>query len=191
MPSASATGGPVSITASGDLSVGSVTAACQAVTLSALGALTDSNGPAPDVTALSATLNGSSIGSGSDPFETQVSFLTASGTSGAIYVSDLGTGTAAPTATAAGQGSNINFTSAGSIALRTVTAKGNTATLNAAGSITDGLASPGINIAAQTLNIVAPDGLGTSADPLGILVAQIATADGGLPGTFMVNAGPV
>ena len=189
--SASATGGAVSITALGDLDVGSVTAAGQAVTLSATGALIDPSGPALNVTAQTATLSGSSIGSPSDQFETQVSSLTATATSGGIYISDLGTGTITLTATAAGQGSNIDFTSAGSIVLMTVTAKGNTVTLNAAGSITNGLTSPGVNITAQTLSIVAPGGIGTSANPLEILVAQIATADGGTPGVFMNNAGPV
>ena len=191
MTSASATGGAVSITALGDLDVGSVTAAGQAVTLSATGALIDPSGPALNVTAQSATLSGSSIGSPSDQFETQVSSLTATGTSGGIYISDLGTGNVTLTATAAGQGSDIDFTSAGSIVLMTVTAQGNTVTLNAAGSITNGLTSPGVNITAQTLDIVAPGGIGTSANPLEILVAQIATADGGTPGVFMNDAGPL
>ena len=181
----------MSITTLGDLNVGSVTAAGQAVTLSATGALIDLNGPALNVTAQIATLSGSSIGSASDPLETQASSITATSTVGGIYISDLGAGTITLTATAAGQGSNIDFTSAGSIVLMTVTAKGNTVTLNAAGSITNGLASPGVNITAQSLSIVAPGGIGTSANPLEILVAQIAAADGGAPGVFMTNAGPV
>src|SRR5208337_3622040 len=109
--------------------------------------------PALNVTAQSAMLSGSSIGSTSDQFETQVSSLTATGTNGGIYISDLGTVTITLTATAVGQGSNIRFTSKGSIALMTVTAQANTVTLNAAGSITNGLTSPGVNITAQTLDI--------------------------------------
>jgi hypothetical protein len=189
--SASATGGDVSITNIGGLDVGSVTAAGHDVTLSATGALTDSNGPALNVTAQSATLSGSAIGSVGVPFETQVSSLTATGTSGSVYVSDLGTGTIMLTAKATGLGADVDFTSSGSIDLITVTALGNTVTLNAAGSITNGLASPGVNISAQTLNIVAPGGIGTSANPLEILVAQITTADGGTNGVFMEDAGPV
>ena len=191
LTSASATGGGVSVNAVGDLAVGPVTATGQAVTLSATGALTDSNGAALNVAAQSATLRGSSIGSSSDPFETNVSSLTATGTSGAIYVSDLGAGPVTLTAAAAGQGSNINFTGAGSVVLTTVTAKGNTVTLNAAGSITNGLGVPGVNITAQTLSINALSGIGTLANPLQILVAQIAAADGGAPGAFMTNAGAV
>jgi hypothetical protein len=195
--SASATGGDVSITTLGDLNVGSVTAPGQTVTLSATGALIDPSGPELNVTAQSAILSGSSIGSSSDPFETQVSSLTATGTSGAIHVGDLGTGTITLTATATGLGANINVTSLGSIVLNTVTAQGNTVTLNAVGSITNGLGLPGVNITAQTLSIVAPGslvvpgGIGTLANPLEILVAQIATADGGTYGVFMENAGAV
>lgn len=192
LSSASATGGAVSITNIGKLEVGSVTAVGQAVTLSATGALIDSNGPAVNVTAQSATLSGSSIGSSSDPFETKVlSSLTATATSGAVYISDLGTGTITLAATATGLGADINFTSLGSIVLKAVTAQGNAVTLNAAGSISNGLASPGVNITAQTLSIVAPGGIGTSVNPLEILVAQIAIADGGAPGVFMDNAGAV
>jgi hypothetical protein len=190
LTSASATGGAVSITTIGDLDVGSVTAAGQAVTLSATGALIGTSGSAPNVTAQSATLSGSSIGSSSDPFETEVSSLTATGTSGGVDITDLGTGTTTLTATAAGQGANIDFTSAGSIVLMAVTAQGNTVTLNAAGSITNGLTS-GVNITAQTLDMVAPGGIGTSANPLEVIVAQVAAANGGTPGAFMVNAGPL
>ncbi len=191
LPSASATGGAVSITALGDLDVGSVTAAGQAVTLSATGALIDTNGPALNVTAQTATLSGSSIGSSSDALETRVASITATTASGGIYISDLGTGSLTLTATALGAGAGINFTSAGSIDLMTVTAQGDTVTLNAAGSITNGLTTPGVNITAQTLSIVAPGGIGTSANPLEILVAQITSTDGGTPGVFMINAGPL
>src|SRR5207249_1122776 len=153
LPSASATGGAVSITTIGDLDVGSVMAAGQAVALSATGALIDPSGPALNVTAQSATLSGSLIGNSSDPFETQVSALTATGTSGAVYINDLGAGTITLSVTASGLGADIDFTSLGSIDLMTATAKGNTVTLNAAGAITNGLALPGVNITAQTLSI--------------------------------------
>ena len=137
--SASATGGAVSITAAGDLDVGTVTAAGQAVTLSAMGALIDPSGPALNITAQSATLSGLSIGSSSDQFETQVSSsITATATSGGIDISDLGTGSLTLTATALGAGADIDVDSAGSIVLIGATAQGDTVTLNAAGSITNG-----------------------------------------------------
>ncbi len=91
-------------------------------------------------------------------------------------------------------GSDIDFTSAGSIVLMTVTAQGNTVTLTAAGSITNGNAPatpPTVNITAQTLDIVALGGIGTSGNPLEVLVGQVATADGGTPGVFMDNASPL
>ena len=191
--SASATGGAVSITAVGDLDVGAVTAAGQAVTLSAMGALIDPSGPALNVTAQSATLSGLSIGSSSDQFETQVSSsITATATSGGIYISDLGTGSLTLTATALGAGADIDVDSAGSIVLIRCHRPGQH------GHPERGRVdhqrpstSPGVNITAQTLDIVAPGGIGTSANPLEILVAQIATADGGTPGVFMNNAGPL
>jgi hypothetical protein len=188
--SASATGGPVSITALGDLDVGTVTAAGQAVTLTATGGdLVNATGPALNITALSATLSGSMIGAPGDDLETEVSTITASATGGGIFIHDLGTGSLTLTATAAGAVADIDFTSAGSIVLMTVTAPGNTVTLRAAGSIT---ASPEpVNITAQTLDIVAPGGIGTSGTPLEVLVGQVAAADGGGPGVFMENAGPL
>src|SRR5262249_30666907 len=137
LPSASATGGDVSIATIGDLDIGSVTATRHAVTLSATGALIDPDGPQLNVTPPSATLKGSSIGSSSDRLETQVGSglpgLTATGTVGGVYIKDLSTGTITLTATAAGQGANIDIISAGSISLLTATSKGNTVTLNAAG----------------------------------------------------------
>ena len=192
--SASAAGGAVSITTLGDLDVGSVTAAGQAVTLSAGGALIDPSGPALNVTAESATLRGSSIGGPGDPLETQVSSITATATGGVLEISDRGTGSLTLTASAVGVGADIDFTSMGSIVLTTVTAQGNTVTLTAAGSITNGNAPatpPPVNITAQTLDIVAPGGVGTSGNPLEVLVGQVAKADGGTSGVFMDNAGPL
>jgi hypothetical protein len=189
------TGGDVSISALGDLDLSSVTAPGRNVTLSATGALIDPSGPALNLTAKNATLTGFSIGGPSDALETQVSSsITATATDGALYISDLGTGSLTLTLTATGQGSDIDFTSAGSMVLNTVTAKGNTVTLTStapAGTVTTVLPQPTVNIAAQTLDIVATGGIGTSADPLNVLVAQVATADGGTPGVFMVNAGPL
>jgi hypothetical protein len=189
--SASASGGAVSITTLGDLDVGSVTAAGQGVTLSAGGALIDSNGPALNVTAQSATVSGSSIGGPGDPLETQVSSITAMAADGVLEISDLGTGSLTLTASATGPGSDIDFTSAGSVVLTTVTTQGNTVSLMAAGSITTAIPQPTVNITAQTLDVVAPGGIGTSGNPLEVLVGQVATADGGTPGVFMNNAGPL
>ena len=198
LTSAAATGGAVAISATGDLDLGTVTAAGQAVTLTATGGeLVDPTGPALNITALSATLSGSMIGAPADDLESEVSTLTASATGGGIYLSDLGTGSLTLTATAVGVGADIDFSSAGSIVLMTATAQGNTVTLNAAGSITNGNAPavpptpPTINITAQTLDVVAQGGIATATNPLEVLVGQVAAADGGTLGVYMFNAGPL
>ena len=160
---------------------------------------------AASVTALNATLSGSEIGSPGDPLGTQVSSsITAKATSGPLYISDLSTGgTLMFTASAAGAGGDIDFTSAESIELVPITTSslpqgavtdpGNTVTLIAAGSITNGDPAPDsglVNITAATLNIVAPGGIGTSGDHLQVVVGEVNTEDGGSPGAYMDNAGP-
>ncbi|WP_146408323.1 dockerin type I domain-containing protein [Allorhodopirellula heiligendammensis] len=194
LASAAATGGPVSISASGDLTVSSVTATGQDVTLKASGKLIDGNGTTTNVSAASATLNGSMIGTSSDKIETEVSTLTAATTSGGVFVSDVGTGSLTLTATATGQAADIDIDSAGSIVLTTAIAQGDTVKLDAAGTITNGNAPPPpvkSNIIAKTLEITAPGGIGTPTNPLEADVNQVAVADGGSVGANINFTGPL
>lgn len=192
--SAVATGGAVSISASGDLTLGSVTANAQDVTLTSFGKLIDGNGAATNVSALNATLNGSMIGTSGNKIETDVSTITAATTTGGIFLSDASPAGLTLTATALGQAADIDIDSAGSIILNTVIAQGDTVKLRAIGSITDGNDPPlpvEVNIIAKTLDIAAPGGVGTTANPLEAEVDQVAVADGGAVGANIRFTGPL
>lgn len=194
LTSAVATGGAVSISALGDLTLGQVTATGQDVTLTAFGALIDGNGVTNNVSALSATLNGSMIGISGNKIETHVSAITAATTTGGIFLSDANLASLALTATALGQAADIDIDSAGSIILNTAIAQGDTVKLRAVGSITDGNDPPPpiqVNIIAKTLDIAAPSGIGTPANPIEADVYQVALADGGAVGANMTFAGPL
>ncbi len=186
--------GSVSVATTGNLTVGTVTATGQTVTLSAAGELIDGNGTALNITALSATLNGSKIGTSSDKFETNVETITAATTSGGLYLSDFGTASLTLTATAIGQGADIDIDGAGDIVLKTATAQGDTVKLSAAGKILDGNDTPTtkpVNITANTLDIAAPGGIGTPTNQLEVNVNQVLGADGGAGGGSVANSGPL
>ncbi len=186
--------GSVSVATTGNLTVGTITAEDQSVTLSATGELIDSNGPTLNITAASATLNGSKIGTSSDKFETSVATLTAATSSGGLFVSDFGTTSLTLTATAIGQGADIDIDGAGDIVLETATAQGDTVKLNAAGKILDGNDTPTtkpVNITANTLDIAAPGGIGTPTNQLEVNVNQVLGADGGAGGGSVANSGPL
>ncbi|WP_146393883.1 dockerin type I domain-containing protein [Allorhodopirellula solitaria] len=189
-----ATGARVSVSASGNLTLGAVNATGQEVTLTASGEVFDGNGAATNVSANSATLNGSMIGTSGNKIETNVSAITAATTTGGIFLSDANLASLALTATALGQAADIDIDSAGSILLNTAIAKGDTVKLRADGSITDGNDPPPpmeVNIIAKTLDIAAPGGIGTPANPLEAEVDQVALANGGAVGSNLTFTGPL
>ena len=194
LTSASATGGAVSISALGDLDVGTVTAAGQAVTLTATGALIDPSGPALNVTAASATLNGSSIGSPSDQFETQVSSITATATSGGIYISDLGTGSSDTHRDGAGTGGRYRFHQRGQHRPddgHRPGQYGHPAARPGRSPTATHPHRPAVNITAQTLDIVAPGGIGTAANPLEVSWLRWPPRTAARTGSSWINAGPL
>jgi hypothetical protein len=194
LTSATATGGAVAVSATGNLTFGTVKATGQPVTLSATGQLIDGNGPADNVIAASATLNGSAVGSSGDKIETNAASITAATTSGGIFLSDTGGAGLTLTATALGQAANVDVDSKGSIVLNTATAQGDTVKLRADGSITDGndtSTTTPVNIIAKTLDISAPGGIGTPANPLEVDVDQAGFVDGGAAGANLTNTGPL
>lgn len=192
LTSATATGGAVSVNTSGSLTLGTVTATGQPVTLSATGELIDANGATLNISAASATLNASKIGMSGDKIETDAAAITAATTTGGIFVSNS-SASLELTATALGAAADIDIDSAGSIVLNTATAQGDTVKLRATGSITDGNDPPPstVNITAKKLDIAAPGGIGTPANPLEVDVDQILTSDGGAGGANVTNIGPL
>ncbi len=201
-----AAGGDVSISATGNITLGAtgtpgaVTAGTgEAVTLTATGELLDDdnvgNGLGGSViTAASVTLTGSAIGNSATSIHTNIqtgpATIMATAAGAGIYIDNTGTASLTLTATAEGAGADLDFTSAGSIVLTTVTAQGNMVTLiSTTGSIT---ATPeAVNITAQTLDIEAAGGIGTSGPALEVDVAEVTAADGGSGGVNMLNAGAV
>lgn len=194
LTSASASGGAVSIAASGDFTLGSVTAPGQDITLAATGTLIDGNGSSMNVSGHHLVINGGAIGESASPLDTDVSAITAATTAGGIFLHDSNPASLTLTATALGQAADIQVDSAGSIVLLTAIAQGDTVKLSAAGSITDGNDPPAPvqdNIVAKSLDITAPGGIGTAANPLEAEVDQVVSADGGSVGANITFTGPL
>ncbi len=186
-------GGAISVSTDGDLTLSTVTASGQPVTLTATGELIDGNAGTLNITAQSATLNGLTIGGSGDKIEMATAAITAATTTGGIFLSNSGANLAL-TATALGEAADIDINTTGNIVLSAVTAQGDTVKLRATGSIRDGNDPPlpvEINVTAKKLDIAAPGGIGTAANPLEMDVDVVVTADGGTPGAFITFTGPL
>ena len=192
--SATAGGSDITISSVGDITVSDVTAEGQTVTLTAVGRLLDGNADALNILATNAVLSGMNVGASDDKLETSVESLNAASSAGGIFVSNTGFESLALKAVASGQEAPIDINQAGSIVLDVATAKGDAVKLVATGSITDGndtdTTTP-VNIAAKSLDITAPDGIGTEENPLELDVDQILGLNGGAGGNKISNAGPL
>lgn len=192
--SATAGGSNISISSTGDITVSDVTTEGRTVTLTALGRLFDGNGDDLNILATNAVLSGMSVGANDDKLETSVESLNAGSSAGGIFVSNTGFESLTLKAVAAGQDAPIDIDQAGDIVLDVATAKGDAVKLVATGSITDGndtdTTTP-VNIAAKSLDITAPDGIGTEDNPLELDVDQILGLNGGAGGNKISNAGPL
>ncbi len=195
--SSGATGGAVSISTTGNMTLASeLIATGQNVTLTATGDLIDANNVGNNITAASVTLTGLKIGTAADKIETTVSSsITAATTTGGIFVSNTGADLAL-NATALGQGADVDIDTNGNIALGGVTAEGDTVKLRTgvAGAITDNNDTPTtfpVNITAKKLDLSAPGGIGTVANPLEVNVDVVVTANGGAAGASFKNTGPL
>ena len=148
-------------------------------TLTSTAAITDGNGSSTNIEANSATLTASGIGDSNDRLETKVSTLNLSTTSSDIYISNTGETTL--TATANGNGADIDFANTGNLTLMAVRADGDTVTLDVTGDIIDGNDTPsgkGMNVTAKTLKMTATGTIGT----LEYAVSQLdAPNEGGTP----------
>ncbi|ABK43301.1 filamentous hemagglutinin family outer membrane protein [Magnetococcus marinus MC-1] len=183
LTTAVATGAGFQLSNTGALVLNGVTAAGQAVSLTASGAITDGNGATNNISAESLTLVGLSIGSTATngAVDTQVNSVTATTTSGGIYLNELGSGGLTITAaTAVGSDANVSITGAGDIALGVITAKGDDVTLVSAGKITDNNGAAN-NVTADILNVTGPNGV----EGLETSITQLSSTGS----TDIVNAG--
>jgi hypothetical protein len=189
--SATATGGAVSISATGSMTLaGAVVATGQNVALSTSGDLIDANAVGADITAASVTLNAAKMGFG-NKIETGTAAITAVTTTGGMFLSNIGAALAL-NATAAGAAADIDIDTTGNIVLGVATAQGDTVKLLAGGSITDGNDPPvTVNVTAKKVDIVAPGGIGTALNPVEMDVDVVVTADGGAAGSFITFTGPL
>lgn len=201
--SATAAGGNVSVTTTGDLTLGLADAGANSVTVSATGAVIDGNADSLNIVAgVSATINGSQIGASNNKVETNTPMITASSSNGGLYLSNTGVASLALSATALGDGADLDIDSTGSIVLDVAIAKGDLVKLaakgvvgGALGAIIDGndTVIPRIlklNIAAKSLDISAPGGIGLD-NQLELSVDQILGLDGGDTETEVSNEGAV
>jgi len=172
-------GNDITITSSGNIALNNatnaITALGGAVRLSATGAITDGN-TSSNIEASSLTLSGTSIGEDGDAIDTKVSTMTSlSATAGGIYIANTAENLTLTAATAIGSGADIRIINSGNIALGTITAAGNDATLTAtAGQITKVNGSTR-NVTAKSLDITASAGITSSL----VLAVDELMADGG------------
>ena len=201
--SATAAGGNVSVTTTGDLTLGLADAGANSVTVSATGAVIDGNADSLNIVAgVSATINGSRIGASNNKVETSAPKITASSSNGGLSLSNTGVASLALSATALGDGADLDIDSTGSIVLDVAIAKGDAVKLaakgvvgGALGAIIDGndTVTPRIlklNISAKSLDISAPGGIGLD-NLLELSVDQILGLDGGDTETEVSNEGAV
>ncbi len=193
--SATAAGGDVSVTTGGDLTLNEVIAVGDfSVTVNASGAMIDGNGDDLNVSAANVTLGGAKVGASDDKIEISAAAISAASSSGGIYLSNTGVDSLALTAIAAGQTADIDIDSTGDIVLNVATAKGDMVKLVVEGAILDAndtATTRPVNIAAKSLDITAPDGIGTEDNPLELDVDQILGLNGGARGNKVTNAGPL
>ena len=189
--SGTATTGDMKITASGDLTIDTLTAN-GTVTINASGQLIDSSGGAStNITADTADITARQIGALGSPIKTLVNTLSAVTTSGGIFINETNAGTLAlNTVTAVGSNADVEITTAGNITLGAITSQGDDITLTtSAGQITDGNAADN-NVSGKTLTITATNGIGTVADALEVAVDEIS-ANGGAGSVYFVNSTPL
>ncbi|MDD3926044.1 MAG: filamentous hemagglutinin N-terminal domain-containing protein, partial [bacterium] len=191
---ANATGGDIAISSTGSMTIGELLAGGQAITLVAGGDIIDGNGDTVNITAIKADLTGRKIGTSADKVEIAVDELVIESTNGGIFIYQPGDADLKLTsAKAGGSGSNIDIAARKNISLGTVESVGNSVRLESEeGAITDGRADGEArpNVKAKSLEIVAPGGLGTEADPL-IFETSFLSADGGGVGVAAANDGPL
>ena len=181
-----ATGGDIEMASEQDMTLGlAETDSAHLVKLtSTYGAILDDNAAAVNVRGGAANLTAVRIGATLDAIDTDIDTLTALGTSGGVFISELGDVTVTRIE-AQGLGSNVSFTAGGNITLGVAKADGDNVTIKSiAGSISDGNGSA-LNITADSLDISAPGGIGA----LQNAVNRLGSADGGVTGVTISNIG--
>jgi hypothetical protein len=165
----------LSVTAAGDLDVGSVTAVNGVTLTSTGGSINDANGPGP-INVSAATLTATAAAA--IELDTAVNSVTATSTSdGAITLREADAVTLTSLTSAGGP---ISVTAGGQLSVGSV-ATTNMVSLTASGAIVDANGAA-LNVSASVLSLTAGAGIGTAADPLEIAVGAVDKASAGLTG---------
>ncbi len=162
-------GGNITLNNDSDLTLGTIQALGNTVTLTSAGAILDGNGAANNISANSLFLTASNGIGSADALETAISNLTATNGSNDIGIDNTGNLAAN---SLINNGGNITLNNDSDLTLGTIQALGNTVTLTSAGAILDGNGGAN-NISADSLFLTASNGIG-SADAL---ETQVSTLD--------------
>ena len=181
-----ATGGDIALAGTGNLTVGLIeTGAANAVSITSTGAIVDGNGAALNVRGGTGTLIASAIGTSGDALDTELATLTATGSSGGVFIKELDALTV-PLIEARGLGSEVSLTTGGNLILSVAKAEGDTVSITAGGSIADGNGSA-LNITADLLNINGAGGVATLQNSIN----RLGSASGGAGGITLANVGAI
>jgi uncharacterized protein YuzB (UPF0349 family) len=193
-------GGDVALTVTGadsDLSVGSITAADQAITLTVGGVITDGDAAA-DLSASSLNITAAGVGSSTDALDTTVGSVTVSSTGG-VYLNETDGVTASidadgvvsvntggdTTVSSITAGDDVDVTTTGDLTVMDITASNQVVSLDVGGDIVRG--QDATNVTATSLDITASSSVGaaaalqTAVDSLDIVssgVVNVAEVDG-------------
>ncbi len=167
-------GGALNLEVAGDLTVASLNAAGQAVTLTVAGAVLDGDTGSDNTDISAATLNitAASVGTGSAALDTAADKLVLN-TTGEIYLSESDALSLSGTV-----GGALNLAVAGDLTVGSLNAAGQTVTLTVAGAVRGGnMDSDNTDISAATLNIAAAS-VGSSDRALDTAVGHLSLALG-------------
>ena len=169
----------------GDISVDTVTALDDGITLNAAGAITDNNGATNNLSAASANLTaGSAIGTAADALDTTVATLGATANAGGVYIAEADAVTL-NAIEAKGAGNDVVVTNAaGDMTVVAVTAADDITLEATAGAILDdeaGTASA-TAIAGDVVTLTAKSGVGTATTNIDTKAAtlDVSVTDAGL-----------
>ncbi|MEK7286561.1 MAG: filamentous hemagglutinin N-terminal domain-containing protein [Nitrospirota bacterium] len=175
---ATSTNGGVFITQTDALVLGTVSAfgSGNDVAIRAANAITDGNGTSTNITAGTATLTGTAVGTFADPLETSVNRINVTTSNGGIFISEADEILLGTISTAGNKSALIITNNRGAMTLGTITAQGQVSLAALSGALVDGNGTT-TNITARTATLTGTAGVGTLADPIEVTTKKINTID--------------
>ncbi|MEK7703025.1 MAG: filamentous hemagglutinin N-terminal domain-containing protein, partial [Nitrospirota bacterium] len=173
-------GGAINITTSGNLSIGLINATDSGIVniTASAGTLVDGNGTNTNITAGTATLLGTAIGTSTDAIETTVAILNATSTNGSIFITQSDA-IRLESVLASGADSDVTITNtAGDMTIVRITANDQVTLTASAGKLLDGNTTAN-NISAGTTTLLGT-AIGTSSDAIETTISTLnATSTNG------------